>query len=395
MVPRQASSTVDVCILGAGPHGLAAATHLLDSQPDLRLAVIDPAGEWMANWRQQFARAEITSLRSPIVHHPAPDALALRDHVTRCRLSRSGLPYDPPTTESFDSFCTFLVDEYELDNPIAGQVRGVWMRGDQCQIDLGSQVIGADHLVLAANPHTRVIPTWAWSLLGRAPDAIAHGIEVDLATADIDGRCVTIIGGGLSAAHLASGAVARGAEVHLVTRRPLESRSFDTDPGWLGPKCLARFDREADPVNRLAQARAARGGGTVPPWMRSRIDRLVRDGDLQLHDGVGVRAADIGPDGSCQLALGDHTTLYPDRVWLATGTRPDIGACRALSDLVADLPVLDGYPVTGPDLRLGHYPVYVMGRLATLALGPAAGNLWGAQRAAERISACITEVALA
>jgi hypothetical protein len=32
-----------------------------------------------------------------------------------------------------------------------------------------------------------------------------------------------------------------------------------------------------------------------------------------------------------------------------------------------------------------------MGRLATLTLGPAAGNLWGAQRAAERITEAIVE----
>ena len=89
------------------------------------------------------------------------------------------------------------------------------------------------------------------------------------------------------------------------------------------------------------------------------------------------------------LALDDHTTLEADRVWLATGTTPDIGAFRYLA-----VPVVHGLPITDDGLRLGAHPVHVMGRLATLTLGPAAGNLWGAQRAASRITKAITGVDL-
>ena len=45
-----------------------------------------------------------------------------------------------------------------------------------------------------------------------------------------------------------------------------------------------------------------------------------------------------------------------------------------------------GYPVIDESLRLPKLPIFVTGRLTTSILGPAAGNLWGAQRAAQRIA---------
>jgi cation diffusion facilitator CzcD-associated flavoprotein CzcO len=390
----QPATEADVCVLGAGPHGLAATLHLLHADPDCRVAVVDPAGAWLDTWRRQFDCAEIASLRSPVVHHPAPGAMALRNHVAEFGLPCSGLPYDLPLTDSFQSFCDHLVDEAELDAPIPGRAVSVDRDGDGVRVDLGAGVINAEHLVVATNPHARVIPDWTWSLMGSSPGVLAYGADVDLGAVDVSGQEVAVVGGGLTAAHLACGAVSGGADVHLITRRPIEYRSFDTDPGWLGPKFLREFDKEPDPVHRLDQAREARGGGTIPPWMGDRLSELVEQGRLNIHDGAGVRAAGVADDRRCNLALGDHTTLNPDRVWLATGTKPDIGALRCIEHLVADLPVLEGYPVTGADLRLDPHPIYVMGRLATLTLGPAAGNLWGAQRAAERITEAVVGVRL-
>ena len=57
--------------------------------------------------------------------------------------------------------------------------------------------------------------------------------------------------------------------------------------------------------------------------------------------------------------------MAADRVWLATGTTPDITTPDYLTDLVADLPIADGYPIIDEALRLGSHPIYVMGRLAT------------------------------
>ncbi|MFV0259195.1 MAG: FAD-dependent oxidoreductase [Acidimicrobiales bacterium] len=393
-MPYPSVLDTDVCLLGAGPHALAAAVHLRRARPGLRLITVDPSGAWLTTWHDQMARAEITTLRSPVVHHPSPDPAGLAHHVRAHRLASSGLPYEVPTTEAFTSFCTELIEGYGLDAPVAARTRSI-VPGPRPRIEAGRYEIHADRVVVATNPHRRVVPDWVWPLLGRRSGLFAHAAELDLARLpDLDGERVVVVGGGLSAAHLACGAVRHGARVQLVTRRPLQVRNFDTDPGWLGPRCLRAFDADPDPAGRLRRAREARGGGSVPPWMHDRLDELVARGDLTIRDPSPVRTASVEPGGSCRLALADHTTVIADRVWLATGTAPDISAARYLEPLVADQPVVGGLPVVGDDLRLGSFPVYVMGRLATLTLGPAAGNLWGAQRAARRITYAVTGVDL-
>ncbi len=396
MAPDRTTIDTDVCILGAGPHGLAAAVALRRARPDVRLVVVDPSGEWLAGWHEHFARAAIASLRSPIVHHPAPEPSALTRHVEANGLMRSGLPYDPPTTDAFASFCTELIAETELDDPLAAAAETIVCAGNGAEVVAGHHVIAADHVIVATNPRRRAIPDWVWPLLGHHPGLVSHGNDVDLRNlADLDGRRVAVIGGGLTASHLTCGATATGAEVHLITRRPIESRNFDTDPGWLGPKFLHAFDQIADPARRLQAALEARGGGTIPPWMRNRLHHLEENRSLVLHEGCEVRAASPNPESSTAvLALDDHTTVDADQVWLAIGAVPDIAAQRCLNDITADVPVIDGFPVTDEALRLGPHPVHVMGPLATITLGPAAGNLWGAQRAAARIAAAITGVDL-
>lgn len=392
--PPTALST-EVCILGAGPHGLAAAIHLRRARPDLHVTTIDPSGAWLAGWHEQLARAEIEVLRSPIVHHPAPDPFELTDYIDRHDLPRSGLPYDPPTAGVFTSFCLEMLAASELENPVPARAEVIRRHGSGVAVITEGAEIWADHLIVATNPHRRSIPDWVWPLLGSRPGLLRFGTDVDLRSHhDLKGRQVVIVGGGLTAAHLACGAAKRGAEVHLVTRRPLDTRSFDTDPGWLGPRFLDAFASEDDPARRLHTARAARGGGTIPPWMRSAVEALVHDGQIVPHEGHCVRAADVDRAGNCVLAIDDQTTLEPDEIWLATGTIPDVRAARCLADLADDAPVVDGLPVIDENLRLGPHPVHVMGRLATLTLGPAAGNLWGAQRAATLITRALTGVDL-
>ena len=394
-MPSSGPEEVDICILGAGPHGLAAAVHLQRAEPGIRLAAVDPAGAWMAGWHEQFARAEIEALRSPIVHHLTPDPYELSEFVSRRGLPRSGLPYDPPTTAAFGSFCAGLIDQVGLDQPVAERAEEVRLHRGGVAVEVGGEEILAEHLVVATNPHRRSIPEWVWPLLGDQPGLFTFGTDVDLRDrTDLAGRRVLVVGGGLTAAHLVCGAAARGAVVQVLARRPIEVRDFDTEPGWLGPRHLADFAADGDPESRLRTAREARGGGTIPGWMRARLDQLIDDDRLHQYEGCGVRAADVASEGCCVLALDDGRTVEVDEVWLATGSTPDLGVARCLGDLVADVELIDGIPVTDDNLRIGPFPIHVMGRLATLTLGPAAGNLWGAQRAANRIVRAVTGIDL-
>ena len=381
----------DVCILGAGPHGLAAAVHLRSADPDLVITTLDPSGSWLEGWKTQFARAEIKTLRSPAVHHPSPDPYALSQFIAEKRLPRSGLEYDLPTREAFTQFCDALVDDARLDDPLAARPNAISSDGKHVTVTARNVRVTARYLIAATNPHRRCIPRWVSALAGHEPHLVRYGGDVDLsALPDLAGENIAIIGGGLTAAHLACGAAARGASVQLICRRNLNVRNFDTPPGWLGPKYLKGFDAETDPVRRLAIAREARSGGSMPKWMHARLTNFDGIGDINLREQTTVRFAEPNPDGGCHLHLDHEARIPADRVWLATGTQAHPYGLRCLRHLLADVAEVQGFPLLNEHLRLGPHPAFMMGRAATLTLGPAAGNLWGAQRAAERITQAIT-----
>ena len=121
MISAIDDSSHPIVIAGAGPHGLATTIHLLTAAPRLRdrLVVVDPAGTWMRAWTEQFARLDISHLRSPAVHHPAPRPGLLMEHTATHRLAISGLPYGLPTTRTFARFCNDLIEHHDLEGTVA------------------------------------------------------------------------------------------------------------------------------------------------------------------------------------------------------------------------------------------------------------------------------------
>lgn len=385
-----------VVIVGAGPQGLAAALHLLTRDPGLRhdLVVLDPTGGWLRAWNDRFARLGIEHLRSPGVHHPGCDPYQLGTWSLGEGLA-SELPYALPSTEAFRRFCSHLVAEAGLDEHVVPtRVRAIDAGRDTTRLLLADRTtVEAARVVVATDPAHRRLPHWVTDALPGPPDRLAHGDDVDLRGLHLAGEHVAVVGGGLSAGHLAVGAVARGATVTLICRRALRERMFDTDPGWLGPKHLDRFHRLADPARRLRMALDARDGGSMPPWMTGRLRDLRHAGALRLVAPGRICGAHRTRDPDrIRLVLADETSIDADRVWLATGSQPHIRADRITTTLQRTHPtlVVDGWPVLDRHLRWPGTNVHLLGRLAMLSLGPAAGNLWGARTGATRIATLAT-----
>jgi NADPH-dependent 2,4-dienoyl-CoA reductase/sulfur reductase-like enzyme len=397
MVTPATSADVEarVAVVGAGPQGLAAALHLVDRDPGLLrdLVVIDAAGGWLRAWDDRFARLDIGHLRSPGVHHPGCDAYELGDWCRRRDLaSPVPSPYELPSTAAFRRFCDHLVARAGLDEHVVPtRVRRIepGRRTTRLALADGTAVVAA-HVVLATDPAWRRLPAWVADLPPVPVDALSHADDVDLRGLDLAGQHVAIVGGGLTAGHLAAGAAERGATVTLIGRRPLRERMFDTDPGWLGPKHLDAFRRLADPAQRLDAALTARDGGSMPPWMTRRISALGTR--LRVLAPMRICAAERCGD-RLRLVLGDETRVTADRLWLATGSRPDIAADRLTATLQATHPtrLAAGWPTLDDTLRWPGTNVHVLGRLAMLVLGPAAGNLWGARVGATRVAPAVSD----
>lgn len=376
-------------IVGAGPHGLTLALRAVEAglRPGVDLEVVDPSGHWCVDWRQRFAAHRIERLRSPGVHHPGSDPGGLYAFADAAGL-RSSARYGQPRTEAFNAYCAHLACESGIADAVT-PARAHLLAADEesvtvlCDDDL---VVEADRAVLATNPGRRRIPRWVVDLLPLPTAVLSHAADVDLRRLDLSSETVTVVGGGLTAAQLAFGALERGAErVHLVIRRRLRASTFDVSPGWLGPRCLDDFGC-LPPAERARAIRAARDGGSLPDADLARLRSLEAAGALVVHEESCVVVASA-TTGRPTIVLDDETCLRSDRLWLATGTDCSVDACRLLDDVVTSHPCEQhlGLPDLDTDLSWPGTALHLSGRLAGLTLGPAAGNIWGARRAAERI----------
>jgi cation diffusion facilitator CzcD-associated flavoprotein CzcO len=368
-----ASDAARVAIVGAGPQGLTVAVYLVAAGVDpADLVVIDPAGDWLVQWRRRFAALGIEHLRSPSVHHPHPDPYGLSKFAAEQRRGdelhhRYGLP----STALFHDFCDRVIAEQRLSGLVRSDTVVSISASGEVRLASG-EPLTADHVVWATNPAV------ASPVGGCVP-----GGSTERPPSPPNGSTVAVIGGGLTAAHVVARAVDAGAHVEWVTRRPIVEREFDTDPGWLGPLEMQGFARIADRAERLQRVIDARGGGTVPPWMMQRLRPAERSGQICRRVGT----VEVDGAGDQVHVLVDGRRVVADVVWDATGDRPCVSAAPPLERLCDELGVVrhGGRPEVDRMLRLPGSVVHVAGRLAQLELGPTAGNLAGARRAAELV----------
>jgi cation diffusion facilitator CzcD-associated flavoprotein CzcO len=378
-----------VLLVGAGPAALACAVSLRCHGLGDELTVLDPSGRWLAAWHDRFHRQDIAHLRSPAVHHPHPEPFALLGAEGTDGLFASG-GTKLPTTTRFARFIDGLVDEADL----AGVVRpttavDLWLEPDgrAVVLDALGQRHRPDRVVLATNCRRPSIPDGLRTARGHVRLLLADQVDVRRA---VPASHVVVVGGGLSAAHLALGAARRGATVTMLTRRRLTVRRFDVHPTWLGPKKLRPFAAEPDPERRRAAIDHARGGGSIPHRMRRQLEACIGARRLDLRERVEVRMVTEGHDG-LRLTLSDGVDVAANEVWLATGGRLDVAEDPLCAALLADRPVavVGGLPELAPDLAWPGTSVHLSGFATALRLGPSAGNLVGHRRAALRITASL------
>ncbi|MXZ82333.1 MAG: lysine N(6)-hydroxylase/L-ornithine N(5)-oxygenase family protein [Synechococcus sp. SB0666_bin_14] len=387
----------DLVIVGAGPQALSLCCLLLQKRPRWRgrLRIIDPSGRWLSRWQRQMERFEIPCLRSPAPHHPHPNPNALRSYAQERRRSRElEGPYGLPRTGLFSEFCQSVMEDFQ----VADQVQAVSL--EEIHLEAGrpgplqlamsdGSLIQARRLVIATGAGEPVLPNWVQRIPRPYPkEALQHSRMIDLAACrELQGQHVLIVGGGLTSAHLALGAIKQGARVSLLCRRKLRSKLFDSDPGWLGPKYLKAFQSETCWRQRRRQVLAARDGGSITPRLAVALQQECRQGSLQTYENCQIRQA-LWSTGQWRILCDEGTQLLADRIWLATGHNLGVSRQPLLRQLhkQQQIQLVDDWPVLSHDLRWPGTNVHLMGGLAALRLGPAARNLFGGREAARLIS---------
>jgi cation diffusion facilitator CzcD-associated flavoprotein CzcO len=383
--PRS-SQGIDLAIVGGGPQALTLVTHLLQKRKTMRgrIKVFDPSGKWLHQWQQQFRAQHISHLRSPVVHHPAPNPYDLR-RFAESRPTDLLTPYDRPTASLFQEFCQDLVQKWDLGEWILPhRVTRIRSLSSCFELILDNETaVIARRVVVATGSPLLCLPDWV-----KTSDRICHSQYVDLNSF----KCkpsdrILIVGGGLTAGHLAIGALSLGCQVTMVTRRPLRERFFDTDPGWLGPKYLRGFQAEPDWNRRWSMIQSARDGGSLTPELFSQVKQNHHALDLLENCQVRQIQWCHAPPPRWQVIVEGGVSLEADYIWLATGYRFDVEMDPLFQDLLVQHPtqVVGGLPVLQEDLRWPGCQLYVMGGLAALHLGPTARNLSGARAASYRM----------
>jgi cation diffusion facilitator CzcD-associated flavoprotein CzcO len=391
------SDSIDIAIIGAGPHALTLVTHVLEKRQQLRdrIRVFDPSGAWMQQWQRQFESYEIPHLRSPAVHHPDPHPFALRGYAEG-RFEEFHAPYDLPGTRLFQDFCQEVIRRWELENHVVqGNVMTVSpvgpgrRAGFELGFDDGTRV-RARRVVYAGGGGSPNLPDWFAQAQGDYPaDRLKHAAQVRLSEEKIQtGDRVLIVGSGLTSGHLAIGAVRRGATVVMMARRSYYEKLFDAEPGWLGPKYLKDFWAETSWEVRATQVKAARNGGSLTPAILTKLRKLKAEHRLAFHEHCQIRSL-VWANHEWIVQCEGGEVVQCDRIWVATGSQLNIQQHPLFAQVLEKHPidVVEGFPVLNEQLRWKGCPLYLMGGFAGLQVGPTARNLSGARMASERITA--------
>ena len=417
-----AHRNVPITIIGGGIHGVSIAIRLLRDMPAAarHLAIVDRHPQPLTQWRSKTERQGMTFLRSPAVHHITPDALGIVEYAERHnRTDELAPPYSQPSTQLFWDFCNDVLAGSGLQIPPTR--KGVYYPFDVAKLrwDKGAgrfpfRLISTDNqgfrsscvvLAIGADDCTYVPPEFVqWQR--RYPDQILHASQFSVlarfeTSLMASPERIVIVGGGLTAGTLAKSLGERGHNVALIARKGLKTEQFDFPPVWLGPKALAEFANETDFQRRYETIQQNRGEGSITPDIMEALlntpkvdiypETRIYNITTEKEEGLPARRlrVEMTREGCYDRGTSERDVITNvSRVILATGYRFNLRGYGFLTELLTrhQVPLVCGLPRLDADLQL--HPIenlFGSGTIAQLQIGPAAGNIAGANLAYERL----------
>ncbi|PSK38721.1 hypothetical protein C7M61_002660 [Candidozyma pseudohaemuli] len=217
---------------------------------------------------------------------------------------------------------------------------------------------------------------------------------------------LVIIGGGLTSAQLAHVACLKGIHVTLVLRGPVKIKHFDFHLDWVtkyrNVKKLAFYMLDTD-EERAQLILDARGGGSINPEYHMKINKHQAAKRLLLMKYTTMENGQFDENSqmwNMDLVTREEgmepkvTNVDADYVICATGILPDLHDLGFLDEIINDYPIdiVGGFPCLTDNLQwCEELPLYMVGKNASLRIGPTSANLDGARTGAERVGWKIQE----
>lgn len=371
-------------VIGAGPHGLAAAAHLRRAGEELRIF-----GDPMSFWRVM------------------PKGMLLRSNATATCIAE----YEGPL--SIDSYVAETGREMVRPFPLDDFIEyGMWVQGkvapDVDRRRIRTVERGDDGFVLSLDDESRmrarrVVVAAGIDAFVNRPE-VMQGLPAELAThtgehtdlSRFKGREVLVVGGGQSALESAALMHESGAAVEVVARADhlnwLHGGKYHRKLGRLAPLVYAPTDVGPMGISRIVAVpglftrlprkiqdpmayRAIRPAGAQ--WLVPRLE------GVPLRTGVSVTKA-VPTGDRLQVTLSDGRRKVVDHLMFGTGYRVDITRYPFLDPGMArQVKAVGGYPVLRAGMESSVPGLHFLGAPGARSFGPimrfVAGGWFGAE----------------
>lgn len=393
----------DVVVIGAGPYGLSVAAQLRHQRIPYRVF-----GKPMSTWTNHVPKGLTLKSDAFASNFASPDdefpLQRFYQESGRTDYSPIGLRVGADTLAEYGKeFQRRYVGEVD-----ESQVVEVARAGDgfRLALDTGEQVTARKVVVATGLLSLRNIPD---SLAALPPDMLSHSSgHHDLSR--FRGRRVVVVGAGQSACEMSALLNEAGAEVTMLTRRPLkwyEPKNEDKPnvrrtayqrlrrPNFgLGPGWRTWFWSEMPyAFSFLPQAtRHAKGYGLFAPagsgWIKHRVH-----GVIPIHTG-SLRSADAR-GSEVHLSIDTATGpigLTADHVVAATGYRAEVSRLPFLIRMQGDIETIKGAPLLNRNFESSVPGLHFAGFMASATFGPSMRFIYGTRFAATQIAHAVSHL---
>ncbi|WP_066193354.1 MULTISPECIES: FAD/NAD(P)-binding protein [Gracilibacillus] len=376
-------------IIGGGMQGSCIASRLLEEKKVEKedLLIIDPHQQPLARWITITDKIGMEYLRSPLVHHLDKNPYSLKKYATAHDYAAAFKgQYKRPRLDMFNQHSLDLFNKTGvMECWLQGEVNGLtWTeQGWKVCVSDGHCFFSEQVILAVGVNHIPHYPVWAEEYKGTS--SISHIFEMQHNLPETGD--VVVVGGGMTAAHLVYALTQKETinSVTMIKRHPLRIHHFDSDPGWLGPKYLNKFEKLTSYKERRTVIQKARNKGSITKDLLIKLRKQETLGNLCIYTG-SIQGVQEEAE-QWQLWLENGERLKASSILLATGAAIERPGKNWLDSVIKQLQLPCapcGFPIVPASLEWKN-GLYVAGPLAELELGPISRNISGARKATERI----------